>query len=65
MPSLLIDDYPGVTIQPIDGPTRKRDIYALLPPGDRHPLAEHVIAALTDTAHDFNTQTNAGHRGAR
>ena len=27
-----------------------RDIYALLPPGERHPLARHVIRALSDTA---------------
>jgi hypothetical protein len=33
---------------------RRRDIYALLPPGDRHPLATHVIDTLIETAVEFN-----------
>jgi DNA-binding transcriptional LysR family regulator len=48
--SLLIDDYNGVAIRPADEPIGRRDIYALLPPGDRHPLAKHVVDALTQTA---------------
>jgi DNA-binding transcriptional LysR family regulator len=50
VPSLLTDDYSGVTIRPLTDPMRRRDIYALLPPGDRHPLAKHVIDALIETA---------------
>jgi DNA-binding transcriptional LysR family regulator len=54
VPSLLIDDYGGVAIRPVKDPMRRRDIYALLPPGDRHPLAKHVIDALIETAAEFN-----------
>jgi DNA-binding transcriptional LysR family regulator len=54
VPSLLLDDYSGVTIRPVKDPMRRRDIYALLPPGDRHPLAKHVIDALIETADELN-----------
>jgi DNA-binding transcriptional LysR family regulator len=54
VPSLLIDDYSGVAIRPVKDPMRRRDIYALLPPGDRHPLAKHVIDALIETAAELN-----------
>ncbi len=47
VPSLLADDYEGVVIRPVREAIRRRDIYALLPPGDRHPHARDVIAALT------------------
>jgi DNA-binding transcriptional LysR family regulator len=53
VPSLLIDDYRGVAIRPVKDPLRRRDIYALLPPGDRHPLARQVIGALVEAAADF------------
>jgi DNA-binding transcriptional LysR family regulator len=62
VPGLLVDDYTGVKIQPIDGPNSKRDIYALLPPGDTHPLAAHIINALRETANDFNARADAGRR---
>jgi hypothetical protein len=42
-------------MRPIDGPMRHRDIYALLPPGDRHPLATHMLDALVETAAEFST----------
>ena len=54
VPSLLIDEYSVVTIRPVKDPMRRRDIYALLPPGDRHPLAKHVIDTLIETAAEFN-----------
>jgi DNA-binding transcriptional LysR family regulator len=57
VPSLLIDDYSGVTLRPVKDPMRRRDIYALLPPGDRHPLAQHVIDTLIETAAEFNAAT--------
>jgi DNA-binding transcriptional LysR family regulator len=59
VPSLLADDYNEVAIRAIDGPTRTRDIYALLPPGDRHPLSATVITALIKTANEFAAQTVA------
>lgn len=53
VPSLLVDDYSGVVIRPVKEAIRRRDIYALLPPGDRHPRARQVIDALRETTADF------------
>jgi DNA-binding transcriptional LysR family regulator len=53
VPSLLKDEYSGITIRPARQEIRRRDIYALLPPGDRHPLARHVVDALIATATNF------------
>ncbi len=52
VPSLLTDDYSGVVIHPVADPIRRRDIYALIPPGDRHPLAGDLIDALNTTTRD-------------
>src|SRR3954451_2548945 len=53
VPSLLISDYSGIAIRPVKERIRRRDIYALLPPGDRHPRARQVIDAFVETATDF------------
>jgi DNA-binding transcriptional LysR family regulator len=53
VPSLLSDDFEEAVMRPIDGPMRRRDIYALLPPGDRHPLAADMLHALVETAGEF------------
>jgi DNA-binding transcriptional LysR family regulator len=53
VPSLLVGDYSGIAIRPVKEPIRRRDIYALLPPGERHPRARQVIDALVETATDF------------
>ncbi|HUA04890.1 MAG TPA: LysR family transcriptional regulator [Solirubrobacteraceae bacterium] len=50
--SLLIHDYAGAVVRPVKDPIRRRDVYALLPPGNRHPLARPLINALIDTAPD-------------
>ena len=55
VPSLLVGDYSGVATRPVKERIPRRDIYALLPPGDRHPRARQVIAALVETATDFPT----------
>ena len=60
VPSLLVDDYSGVVIRPIDGAMRRRDIYALLPPGDHHPLATRVLNALIETAGEFGAEASTG-----
>lgn len=49
VPSLLAGEYSGIAIRPVEEPIRRRDIFALLPPGDRHPLARHVVDALAAT----------------
>jgi len=38
--------------RPLEVPMRRRDIYALLAPGDR-PLARLLVDALIETAADF------------
>ena len=54
VPSLLADDYRHVVaVRPIDGPMRRRDIYALVPPGERHHNVNDVLAALREAAHAF------------
>ena len=54
VPSLLVDDYDGIAIRPVREAIRRRDIYALLPPGDRHPRARQVLDALIETAAELN-----------
>lgn len=54
VPSLLARDFADAVMRPVDGPMRRRDIYALLPPGDRHPLAAEVVEALRTTATEFD-----------
>ena len=49
-PELLADAFDGIALRPISGPSPARDVYALLPPGGRHPLAAPILAALTATA---------------
>ena len=48
--SLLTHDYAGAVIRTVKDPIRRRDIYAQIPPGDRHPLAKPLTNALIDTA---------------
>ncbi|MDA0160394.1 hypothetical protein OM076_08965 [Solirubrobacter ginsenosidimutans] len=54
----MIDDYAGVAIRRLDAPVGRRDIYALLPPGGRHPLARRVVDALAETAPEFAGTNN-------
>jgi DNA-binding transcriptional LysR family regulator len=53
VPSLLSQAYAGVALRPLDGDVPRRDVFALLPPGGRHPLAEEVVTALADAAAGF------------
>src|SRR4051812_20568156 len=54
IPSLVLDEYSGITIRPVKEAIRRRDIYALLPPGDRHPRARQMVQALKDAAADLS-----------
>jgi DNA-binding transcriptional LysR family regulator len=49
-PGLLADAFEGITLRPIAGASPTRDVYALLPPGGRHPLAAPILDALVATA---------------
>jgi DNA-binding transcriptional LysR family regulator len=53
VPSLLAGEYPGVVIRPVKEAVRHRDVFALLPPGDRHPRARQVVDALVEAAAGF------------
>jgi DNA-binding transcriptional LysR family regulator len=52
-PQLLADAFKDLTLRPIAGPSPARDVYTLLPPGNRHPLVAPTLDALTATAADL------------
>ena len=45
-PQLLADAFSDLALRPIAGAGPTRDVYALLPPGGRHPLVAPTLAAL-------------------
>jgi len=49
-PGALTEGFEGLALRPIAGPAPHRDVYALLPPGGRHALAEAAVLALAATA---------------
>lgn len=53
IPGLLAGDSTGIAIRPVDGEVNTRDVYALVPPGTRHPLVADAIAALRLAADEF------------
>ena len=50
---LLAEAFEHAALRPIAGPAPERDVYALLPPGGRHPLAEPTLVALTEEAREL------------
>jgi DNA-binding transcriptional LysR family regulator len=53
---LLADAFEHAALRPIAGPAPERDVYALLPPGGRHPLARTSLAALTDAVEELRAR---------
>lgn len=49
-PELLADPFRDLALRPIAGMTVARDVYALLPPGGRHPLLAPTLEALDAVA---------------
>lgn len=47
---LLVDPFKDLALRPIAGMTVERDVYALLPPGRRHPLVDPGLEALDAVA---------------
>src|ERR1700744_389419 len=47
---LLADPFKDLALRRIDGMTVARDVYALLPPGRRHPLVAPTLQALDELA---------------
>ena len=56
-PQLLADAFKDLTLRPIAGKGPARDVYALLPPGDRHPLVAPTLDALNAAAADLHGPT--------
>jgi DNA-binding transcriptional LysR family regulator len=52
-PELLADPFKDLVLRPIAGMTVARDVYALLPPGRRHPLLAPTLDALDATAEEL------------
>jgi DNA-binding transcriptional LysR family regulator len=52
-PRLLAEAFSGTALRPIAGKGPERDVYALLPPGGRHPLAQPMLTALARTAEEL------------
>ena len=58
-PRLLADAFTGTALRPIADEGPERDVYALLPPGSRHPLAHPMLAALTETADELHGELHS------
>jgi DNA-binding transcriptional LysR family regulator len=56
-PQLLAHAFTDLTLRPIAGTSPTRDVYALLPPGARHPLVAPTLDALHATAAELPTPT--------
>src|SRR5215216_4995610 len=52
VPALLADAFRALPLRPIAGGSPERDVYALLPPGGRHPLAAEAFDALAAAVGD-------------
>ncbi|WP_028061669.1 LysR family transcriptional regulator [Candidatus Solirubrobacter pratensis] len=50
VPRLVADALEGIELRPIEGPGPERDVYAMIPAGGRHPLAESIVAAFAAVA---------------
>jgi molybdate transport repressor ModE-like protein len=50
VPELLADPFQDLALRPIAGEGPTRDVYALLPPGGRHPLVTPILDALDSVA---------------
>jgi DNA-binding transcriptional LysR family regulator len=55
-PRLLAEAFSDTALRPIAGDGPERDVYAILPPGGRHPLVPPLLAALTETAAELQAQ---------
>jgi DNA-binding transcriptional LysR family regulator len=54
VPELLADPFKGLALRPIADVSIARDVYALLPPGGRHPLLAATLAALDAVAAELS-----------
>ena len=62
VPELLADPFRGLALRPIADVKLARDVYALLPPGGRHPLLPPTLAALDPVAAGLRAADHGGRR---
>jgi DNA-binding transcriptional LysR family regulator len=60
VPELLADPFKGLALRPVADVKIARDVYALLPPGGRHPLLAPTLAALDSVAAELPTTQPTG-----
>jgi DNA-binding transcriptional LysR family regulator len=53
VPRLLVPALTGIVFLPIAHDAPQRDVYALLPPGGRHPLVDDALTALCEVASEL------------
>ncbi len=59
-PELLRDPFRDLALRPIAGMTVARDVYALVPPGRRHPLLAPMLEALDQEAAELVAARGGG-----
>lgn len=57
VPELLAEPFKDLALRPIAGGGPSRDVYALVPPGGRHPLVAPTVDALGTTAARLRART--------
>jgi DNA-binding transcriptional LysR family regulator len=58
-PRLLAEAFTDTALRQIAGKGPQRDVYALLPPGGRHPLAQPMLTALAHTTEELKDELHA------
>ena len=53
VPGLGAEGFHGLELRPIEGEGPRRDVYAILPQGGRHPQVEDAWDALVEVASAF------------
>jgi molybdate transport repressor ModE-like protein len=64
-PELLADPFRDVALRPIADMDLRREVYALLPPGRRHPLVTPALVALDELARELTQAPPPGRSGNR
>src|SRR5438093_1245743 len=59
VPELLADPFKELALRPITGPGPGRNVYAMLPPGGRHPLVTPALDALHSIATELQVAGSA------
>jgi DNA-binding transcriptional LysR family regulator len=55
-PQLLADAFNDLALRPIAGTGPARDVYVLLPPGERHPLVAPTLDALDTVCDSYRSR---------